>query len=244
MKEAILKKFSNEYCSIDEIVSFIESRGESTPRKTVIWNVNDLVRQGKAIRVGRGVYGFISKERFNPVMSKETKRVCSLLQKHFKYLVITVSDSGVLSQFMSLQPFSTVVVIETRKSAASSVLSELRKGGVDAYAKRDYAKLERYFVSPQPFLVRPELAVNPSLTQEGNYRSSTLEKILVDLVCDGDVYRQYQGEELINIYRNTTSRYSVNYSQMLKYAAARKKKASVQKVLLETDEYTKIRSMI
>jgi len=244
MKEAILKNFSNEYCSIDEIVAFIESRGESTSRKTVIWNVNDLVRQGKAIRVGRGVYGFISKKRFTPVISEETKRVCSLLQKHFKYLVMTVSDSGVLSQFMSLQPFSTVVVIETRKSAASSVLSELRRGGVDAYAKRDYAKLERYVVSSQPFLVRSELAANPSLTQEGNYRSSNLEKMLVDLVCDDDVYGQYQGEELINIYKNATSRYSVNYSQMLKYAAARKKKSIVQKMLQETDEYAKIRSLI
>jgi len=244
MKEVILNRFNNEYCSIDEIVAFIESQGENTPRKTIIWNVNDLVRQGKAVRIGRGVYGFISKKRFKPEMSEETRRACSILQKQFKYLVVTVTDSGMLGQFMNLQPFSTVVVIETRKSAVSSVLSELRRGGVDAYAKRDYAKLKRYVVSSQPFLVRTELVVNPSLIQEENYRSSNLEKLLVDIVCDDDIYGQYQGEELINIYSNATDRYAVNYSQMLKYATARKKKAVVQKMLQETAEYAKIRSLI
>ena len=244
MKEAILKKFNNKYCSINEIVDFIESQSENTPRKTIIWNVNDLVRQGRAVRIGRGVYGFISKKRYYPEMSEETRRVCSILQKQFKYLVVTITDSGMLEQFMNLQPFSSVVVIETRKSATSSVLSELRKGGVDAYARRDYAKLEQYVVSPQPFLVKPELVVNPNLTQEDNYRSANLEKLLVDIVCDDDIYGQYQGEELINIYINATDRYAVNYSQMLKYAAARKKKAVVQKMLQETAEYARIRSLL
>jgi len=244
MKEKILEEFNGQYCSTDTIVAFVEGVIKGALRKTIIWSINDLIRQGKAVRVGRGVYGFMPKKRFNPAMSEASKRVCSILQSKFKYLVVTVTDTSVLGQFMNLQPFSTLVVIEARKSATGAVLSALRKEGVDAYAKRDYAKLEQYVSSPHPFLIRPELSVNPNMTQYDNVRVSSLEKILVDLVCDDDIYGQYQGEELVNIYKNSTFDYAVNFSQVLKYGAARKKKASVLAILQETDVYDKIKDFL
>jgi hypothetical protein len=244
VREEILSRFDGQYCSIDDIAAYIETLNGETPRSTVVWNVNNLVRQGKAVRCGRGVYGFTPKLRFEPVMSGEAKRACDLLQTKFKYLDVTVTDCGVLGQFMNLQPFSTVVVMEVKKSASGAVLSALRKGGVDAYAKKDFPMLERYVSTSQPFVVRPELSVNPSLPKEKNVRAANLEKLLVDLVCDEDIYGQYQGEELQNIYQNATEGYAVNYSQMLKYAAARKKKTAVLEMLKETGEYEQVRSLL
>ena len=244
MKKEILKKFAGQYCSIDDIAVYIEKLNGETSRKTVIWNVNDLVRQGKAVRFGRGVYGCISKAQFKPIIGEAAKRACALLYEKFRYLDVTVTDSGVLGQFMVLQPFSTVVVIEAKKSATGAVLSALRKEGVDAYAKKDYRSLERYVSSSQPFVIRPELSVNPNLPRDKNVRAANLEKMLVDLICDEDIYGQYQGEELQNIYRNAIDVYAVNYSQMLKYAAARKKKAAVLEMLQENGEYMKLRSLL
>jgi hypothetical protein len=244
LKEEMLNRFNGQYCSIDDIAAYIEKLKGKTPRKTVVWNVNDLVRQGKAVRVGRGVYGFMPKPRFEPMISEAAERACSLLYEKFKYLDVTVTDSDVLGQFMNLQPFSTVVVMEAKKSATGAVLSALRSEGVDAYAKKDYRMLEQYVSSSQPFVVRPELTVNPRLPRKKNVRAANLEKLLVDLICDQDIYGQYQGEELRNIYRNATEGYAVNYSQMLKYAAARKKKAAVLEMLRETAEYNKIRGLL
>jgi hypothetical protein len=47
MKEEILNQFDGQYCTIDDIVAYVETLGEAS-RKTVIWNVNGLIRQGKA----------------------------------------------------------------------------------------------------------------------------------------------------------------------------------------------------
>jgi hypothetical protein len=244
LKDEILNKFDRQCCSIGDIVAYIEELNGETPRKTIIWNVNNLVRQGKAVRFGRGVYGFIPKTRFNPIMGEAPKRACSLLHEKFRYLVVTVTDSAMLGQFMNLQPFSTITVLEVKKSAVGAVLSALRKDDVDAYAKKDYRAFEQYVSSSQPFVVRPELSVNPNLSQEKNVRVANLEKMLVDLLCDEDIYGQYQGEELQNIYRNATEGYAINYSQMLKYASARKKKGAALEMLRETDEYNKIRSLL
>jgi len=244
MKEEILSRFSGQYCSIADIVAYIEDLKPGIPRQTIIWNVSGLSGQGKAVRVGRGVYGFVPMNPFRPVVGEAARKVGDILQDKFKYLVATITDTSVLGQFMNLQPFSTVVVLEVRKSATGAVLSALRKEGLDAYEKTDYPKIDQYISSLQPILVRPELSVNPKLPLEGNIRTSTLEKLLVDLVCDEDIFGQYQGEELKNIYQNATERYAINFSQMLKYAAARKKKAPVRELLEFSNVYRKVRSLL
>ena len=244
MKEIILKRFSGQCCSISDIVSFVMDIDSAMSRKTIIWHVNDLVKRGYAVRVGRGAYEFTPKLKLQPTMGDSAKAVCSLLGNCFKYLDITVADSSVLGQFMNLQPFATVVVIETRKSSTNAVISALRNEGIEAYAKSDFTRLEQYISSSQPVVVRSELSVNPTLPKERNVRVVNIEKLLVDLVCDQDVYGQYQGEELLNIYENATSSYAVNYSQMLKYATSRKKKTDVLDLLQSTSEYGKVAALI
>jgi len=53
MKVEIMKRFDGQCCIIDIIVGFVDSLSGNDSRKTVIWNVNDLVKQSKAIRIGR-----------------------------------------------------------------------------------------------------------------------------------------------------------------------------------------------
>jgi hypothetical protein len=181
---------------------------------------------------------------FQATVSDSAKSACALLAEKFRYLVMTVTDTVSLSEFMNLLPFSTVVTLEVKKAAVDGVLSALRKSGADAYAKQDFTQMERYVSSTQTIVVRPELSVNPNLKKEGNLRRANLEKILVDMVCDQDIYGQYQGEELQNIYIGATERYAINYSQMLKYAAARKKKPNVIELLQDTNEFRKVRDLL
>jgi hypothetical protein len=240
MKEDMLSRFARQYCSVDKIAA----KYPDTPRKNLIWNINDLVKRDKISRVGRGVYYFSPKPPFQAAVSDSAKNICAMLAEKFRYLDVTVTDTASLSEFMNLLPFSTVVTIEVKKAAVDGVLSTLRKGGIDAYAKQDFTQMERYVSSAQPVVVRPELAANPSLVKEGNLRRANLEKILVDMVCDQDIYGQYQYEELQNIYSGAAERYAINYSQMLKYAAARKKKPHVIGLLQNTTEFRKVRDLL
>ena len=244
MKQAILERFSGEFCTVDDIVRYVGTVQPTSSRKTVVWNINDLVKQGIVTRVGRGVYYFNEKKKFQTAVSSMAEQICAALTKQFKYLEITVTDTASLNGFMNLLPFSSVVTLEVKKTAASAVTSALRKSGFNAWAKQDLPQMERYDASAQSVVVRPELSVNPPLQKENNIRLANLEKILVDIVCDEDIFGQYQGEELLNIYRGMTEAYAVNYSQMLKYANARKKRAYVEELLLSTNEFKKVRDLL
>jgi len=74
LKKEILKQFSGKYCTIDEIVSYIETVKPMLSRKAVIWNINELVKRGTVTRVGRGVYCFAEKKKFQMMLSNTAKR--------------------------------------------------------------------------------------------------------------------------------------------------------------------------
>ena len=244
MKNEILNRFSNKYCTVDEIVDYMETVKPMIPRKTVVWNINDLVKKGTITRVGRGVYYFGEKKTFQMTPGDTAMQICSVLTKQFKYLEITVTDTASLNGLMNLLPFSSVVSLEMKKSATAAAISALRKAGFNAWAKQDLPQMERYASSAQPVVIRPELSVNPPLKAEDNIRLANLEKVLVDIVCDEDVYGQYQGEELINIYNGASETYAINYSRMLKYADARNKRVEVEEVLSGTNEFKKVRDLL
>jgi hypothetical protein len=240
----ITAEYADRYATIDQLVDAVAAVKKKISRSTVIWNVNELIKQDKAIRVGRGVYEFRYKPYFEMILTEESKSACALILKNFKYLKATVMDTSSLSQFMNLQPFSTVVVIEVRKKAMESVLTMLRRTGLAACLKKDFVAFEKYTNPSVPIIVCPEYSANPTLIESDGVRVANIEKILVDLVCDKMIYGQYQGAELSNIFMGATKKYRVNYSQLLKYAALRKRKTEVIFYLNECAEYKEIRGLL
>jgi len=244
MDNIIFTRWSGKYCTVDEVSDSVMEQYPNLSKKTIIWKINQLVKNKRITRVGRGVYLVSYKAKFSQSISNTAKRVCKILTESLKYLDLTITDTSTLGEFMTLRPFSTVVNIEVRKAAINAAVTTLRREKVQVYIKSDYPKLERYVDSNQPILISKELSVNPTMQKDSNVRLATIEKILVDLVSDADIYGQYQDTELLNIYRNATEMYAINYSQLLKYAAARGKKEEVVSNLQETSEYMKVRHLL
>lgn len=244
MEDVIIAQWSGKYCTIDDISSSVMAVYPKISRKTIIWKINQLIKEDKVVRAGRGVYLIEYKRKFKQTVSVAAGQACKILADNLKYLEVTLTDTSSLGELMVLQPFSSIINLEVKKAAVSAVVSTLRKEKIPAYKKNDYPQLECYIDSIQPVLVKPELSVNPAMPKYNNVRLATIEKILVDLVCDADIYGPYQDSELSNIYKNATELYAINYSQILKYATARGKKDDVIKRLQESSEFMKVKSLL
>ena len=59
----------------------------------------------------------------------------------------------------------------------------------------------------------------------------TIEKMLVDLFCDGILYAAQQGSERVTIFREAFEKYTINESRMLRYAGRRRKKEELRSYL-------------
>ena len=95
--------------------------------------------------------------------------------------------------------------------------------------KTEETLLERYiFSADNPIVIRKIVSKSP--TQKiFDVRHNTdifvprLEKILVDLYCEDNLFRAYKGTEQYHIFENAFKTYSINLKTLLAYAQRRKK---------------------
>jgi hypothetical protein len=77
--------------------------------------------------------------------------------------------------------------------------------------------------------VRPLVSHAP-LQMQKQIKVATLEKILVDLATDKEFF-PFQGNEISTIYENAFEKYTINESSMLRYAARKEKKESIEEII-------------
>ena len=84
-----------------------------------------------------------------------------------------------------------------------------------------------YLSDTKPVVVKNMVSEAPTETVEG-VKVPSLEMILVDLFCEKRLFKAYQGNELVHIYKNIFSQYSVNMTKVVRYAARRGKKPEIE----------------
>ncbi|MFT3746797.1 MAG: hypothetical protein QM768_00705 [Agriterribacter sp.] len=96
--------------------------------------------------------------------------------------------------------------------------------------------MERYiFEAKHPVIIKPFLSRSPAQLID-DVKVPALEKILVDLYCDEQVYFAYQGHQLEIIYRNAIYRYALNFSKLLTYAKRRSREDEIKSLLMKVLE--------
>lgn len=236
----IFSQYKNEFVKINEITVNLKENEQKAIHQSIL----RLTKSGEVFRAGRGIYGFFKKEIYSPSLIGQAKEISNILQNEFPLLDFCIIDTAFLANFMNLQPLSYIIVIETMKSAIDPIISALRKKNIMVYEQKDYPKIERYIKGSATVLVREQILSSPSPNKIQKIKFSSLEKILVDLVRDDNIFVQYQDVELENIYKNIIEKYAINYSKLLKYAKARNRKDECISFLKLTEEFNKVRGML
>lgn len=81
--------------------------------------------------------------------------------------------------------------------------------------------------SKSPIIVIP-LVTEAPIHKVDKVTTCSLEKMLVDIYCDPELFSTFKGAELKRIYQTAFDRYHINTAKMLRYADRRTKKAEVE----------------
>jgi hypothetical protein len=93
--------------------------------------------------------------------------------------------------------------------------------------------MENYVLgSPEAIIVKTLISEAP-LQNVQTMPVPTLEKILVDLYSDSDIFYFLQGKEMLTIFENALEKYTVNIDRLLRYAARRNRKEELQKIIAQ-----------
>lgn len=210
---------SNNY--ITGFVRVLKSKGVITPLK-------------------RGIYTLNAKKSFQPEIDKHLKKIHKIFIEKYPEISYCVWSSNVLHTLMNLQPFNHFYIIETEKDILNSVFYLLKENNINAFLNPDKGTAEKYMAeSKNSVVVKPFITRTP-FAPFNKIKTASLEKILVDIFCDTDIFFYYQGNELKNIFSNAFRYYQIDYSKFLNYAVRRNQKTKLIKYIKDNNIFANL----
>lgn len=123
------------------------------------------------------------------------------------------------------------ILVEVEKDSAESVFLSLKEQNNKVFLNPNLEMLEQYISNiTQPIIIKFLVSESP-LQKIKKYKTITLEKVLVDIYCDEDLFFFYQGKEKRNIFNNAYEKYTINNTKLLRYASRRGRKEEIKNYL-------------
>jgi hypothetical protein len=224
--ERFIERFRGKsYITKDDIYLYYSKYEPSLKDSTLRWRIYKLKEDNVLLPVKRGVYSLNRKPPFKPILSKKLQKLESLYSADFSpSLTCIIWSTEWLHQFMVQQPNTHQIIIETEKDSLDSLFYHVQETNKNTFLNpgkdviRDYVVREK-----EAIILKPVISRSPTQITKSEIEIASLEKILVDVFCDKDLFISYQGTELENIFSNAWKRYSMNVSALLNYAERRKR---------------------
>ena len=211
------------------------------------WRIYDLKQKGVLQTVGAGLYTLKAKPDFIPQISTRTKRIFHRLKMNFPLVKLSLWETRWLNSLMIHLPGRYMLIVEVERGVEESVFYHLKTKEKNVFLQPSAKDMEQYILDTKESLVVRTLPGRCPLIKVENVTIPRLEKILVDLYCDKNLYIAFQGSELANIFSFAIKNYHLNFTTLENYAGRKARLNSLvsylQKagIMYQKSTYPKIR---
>lgn len=218
----------------DELMVFFQQYEPNLNEGAFAWRIFDLKKRNIIRDVRKGIYTLNNHKAFEPKLNDVMKFIGKLIKQQYDPHFYNIWDTDWLNEFTELQATTTMIVLEVEKGYMDSVFFTLKDNGfAETFIKPDENLIEKYVSEAKhPVIIKPFLS-RPPVQLIDDMIVPSLEKILVDIYCDDQIYYAFQGNQLLNIYRNAAKKYSLNFSKLFNYAKRRSREEEIKGILLK-----------
>lgn len=230
MKNEIIPTIQNTFKNIDifeskELYTLLNKESEMK-ESTFHWKLYEFTQKGILEKVGRGKYKLGERKLFKPILKEGTievyQKVSSLYPQNIENPIrFCCWHTSVLNELMNHQPARFFTLIETEKEVTDSVFHLLREQYADVFINPTPKEINDYIVGKQGVIVIKNLKTEAPTQVIEHIPTTTIEKLLVDIYCDENLFVTYQEPERETIFRNAFENYVINESKLFRYARRR-----------------------
>ena len=213
--------FGDKPFKSDDLYSFYKNHEPDLKKTTFRWRVYALKKVGAINTLKKGVYITKIKKNFEPVIDKKLISLFAKVRKQFPYANMCTWETSWLNNYMIHQVFSSNIILEVEKDAAAALFAYLQESHRDVYLNPGKFEVENYIMSGQNNIIIKNLTMTSPLTKREDLIVPTIEKIMVDIFMDNELFVAYQGAELQNIYQELFKTFKINRSTLRQYANKR-----------------------
>ncbi|WP_313125828.1 DUF6577 family protein [Proteiniclasticum ruminis] len=219
--EEIKVYFGDKPFNSNDLYNFYANYEPDLKKTTFRWRVYTLKDNGVISTLKKGVYTTTRKKNFEPAIDKKLVSIFRKVKKQFPYTDMAIWDTSWLNNYMVHQKFTNNIILEVEKDAAPVVFAYLQELYRNVYLNPGKFEVEHYIVSGQKNIIIKNLMMTSPLTEREGLILPTIEKIMVDLFKDDELFAPYQGAELQNIFQEFFYTYNINQSTLRQYANKR-----------------------
>jgi hypothetical protein len=157
------------------------------------------------------------------------------LKAAFPFLGISIWSTQWITQWMLHIPNNYEIIIEVEKGSEENVfyfLSDIRD---NVFLNPSKDTLDKYANRIEPIVIIKNLITDAPLQEVEQVKVPSIEKILVDLIIDTELYAAYQGRDLDSIIENAFQYNTIKKDTLLRYADRRRKKPFIKARIYKND---------
>ena len=220
----------------DELFHFYLESEPDLKESTFSWRIYDLKKKDIIKTIGRGLYVISYKPKYKPVLSDSVFKIARKTNERYEDIKYAVWETEWLNEFSQHQTSNEMIVVEVEKEFADSLYYYLNDTmRMDFFLNPDEKEIQFYISESNVPVVIKNLVTRSPIIKFENKKAfvsiATLEKIMVDLFADEDLFHFYQGSEMINIYEKIIDRYSINFTKLFSYAKRRRKEQEIKQFI-------------
>lgn len=220
----------------EELFQFYLDFKPDLKESTFSWRIYDLKKKDIIKTIGRGLYVISYKPKYKPMLSDNVLKIVRKTNERFEQIQYAICENQWLNEFTQHQVSNQMIVVEVEKEFTESLYYYLNDSlKMDFFLNPDDKEIEFYISESAIPVVIKRLVTRAPISKLKDKKNvvpvATLEKIMVDLFADENLYHFYQGSELINIYEKILERYSINFTKLFSYAKRRKKEKEIKQFM-------------
>jgi len=226
-----------ESLSRQELFDFFLQFEPDLKESTFRWRIYNLKDKNIISPISRQRFTLAHKPIFEPLIGEHERKISTLIRKRFKELKFAVWSTRIVSEFMLHQPARFIIIVEVEKVAIEPVFYYLKDSNIkDVFLDPEEKEIDRYISGLENAVVVLPLVSKAPIQGIKSTATITIEKLLVDLFSDKQLFSAYQGGELAHIYDNAYRRYTINFTKLFSYATRRRKAQDVKNFLIQKTE--------
>ena len=231
-KDTLSQYFQDrESFTTNDVSGFFAKTDPDIKRATVNWRIYELVRQGSLKRIGRGMFALGQADCFLPLLTKKQQAISGRIKKQFPLITFCCWHTSALKEFFQHVAVYDFLLVETEREAVDAVFHFVKETQPNSFQQPSREIMENFVLDGKDAIIVKSLVSEAPLQEADASTLPTVEKILVDLVADSEIFFFLQGYELLNIFESALGKYTVNTDRLLRYAKRRNKKEELQKIL-------------
>lgn len=220
--DQLVQQHKQPHITREELLRFYQTYEPGLKSSTFAWRIHDLKEKKLLTPVKQGLYMLSGKPSFHPIITPILKKLGQTIHSLFPNAAYCVWNTAWLSEWMIHQPGRFLSLVEVEAAATESAFYGLKDQGYShVFLNPDARLLERYVYEERTSIVVKTLVTKAPVVLENKIVVPVLEKLLVDLFIDRELFASFQGQELINIFNNTYRQYALNITTLLAYARRR-----------------------